>query len=600
MTWIDHSILAAYFIVMIGAGVWYSRRSAQGIRSYFLGNNQSKWWMLAASGASTNYSVNGTVWNIAMLMVLGMKSWWIVLIWWMPNAVFLMAYSGIWIRRTGVMTSAELNKARFGEDRGARAARISFAVMVALFSISQLSLSYLVIHKFAQIFGFSGHSAAMTVIGATGLYVLIGGFRGVILTDLLQTLLLFVISFLVGWLCYMQYTASELTAALSHGSVTMEYWKSLAYDPNPDLGEFAKSSYQAWEDFAGAALAFSVVGLIGCLGGAGGRYGEQRFLAAKTAREAGMLAALWQVLAVPRWVLTAGLAFLAFTLFKDQTVLAADPDAAIPLFLESDLLATGAKGLVVTGLVAAYMSTFSSEVNATASIIVRDIVQPLAGGPPGNERKGMVTSYMATVALVALTMGLGCLFVAGSSLNAVWTWMLGGLVTCYVVPLAMRWYWGRMNGWGFAAGSLIGLIPALCMLSKQFLPEGAWIQTIPDSWFTYSILALSFVTCIAVSLLTRPVRPDHIDTFYRRVRPFGWWKAIRDRALVAGRETNAPIPLSLIAVNVPLGVAATYALYMIPVYLLGKWYFESVLCTGIFAACCIALYFTWYRTLPRD
>ena len=290
-------------------------------------------------------------------------------------------------------------------DRGAFAARISFAVMIVLFSVAQLSLSYLVIHKFAGIFGFSGHSAAVTVIGATGLYVLIGGFRGVILTDFLQTVLLFVISFLVGWLCYMQYSASDLAEALAHGSVTMEYWKSLAYDPHPDLGAFAHSSYQAWEDFAGAALAFSVVGLIGCLGGAGGRYGEQRFLAAKTAREAGWLAAVWQVLAVPRWVLTAGLAFLAFTYFKDQTVLAADPDAAMPLFLQSKLLSTGVKGLVVTGLVAAYMSTF---------------------------------------------------------------------------------------------------------------------------------------------------------------------------------------------------IIATYALYMIPVYLLGKWHLESVLCSGVFVVCCIVLYFTWYRMLPED
>ena len=600
MATIDYAIIAAYFVITIGAGVYFSRRSSKSIRSYFLGDNQSKWWMLAASGASTNYSVNGTVWNIAMLMVLGMKSWWIVLIWWMPNAVFLMAYSGPWIRRTGVLTSAELNKARFGTDAGAYAARVGFAVMVILFSVAQLSLSYVVIHKFAGILGFDGHLSAILVISATGLYVLVGGFRGVILTDFLQTILLFGISFLVGWLCYSSYTGAELNEALSHGTVTAEYWKSIAYDPHPDLGAFAEGDYKDWNDFAGAALAFSLVGLIGCLGGAGGRYGEQRFLAARNAREAGWLAALWQVLAVPRWILTAGLAFLAFTYFKDEAVLSHDPEAIMPVFLRSGMLCAGLKGLVVTGLIAAYMSTFSSEVNATASIIVRDIVQPITGRTGDNEEGGMIASYLATLTLVGLTICVGYMFVANSSLNAVWKWMLGGLLSCYVLPLALRWYWGRMNGWGFAAGSVIGLIPALAMLSKQFVVKDAWVQRIPDSYYTYTILALSALTCVVVSLLTRPVESEHADEFYRRVRPFGLWGEIKPRALAAGKPANQPISVGLIAINVPLGIVATYALYMSPVYFLGKWHTEAAVSLGIFAACCVVLYFTWYKTLPED
>ena len=191
MNTVDIAILVAYFVLMIGAGIYFSRKSATGMRSYFLGDNQGKWWMLACSGASTNYSLSGTVWMISMLMVLGMKSWWTTLIWWMPSSVVLMAFMGLWIRRTGVMTSAELNKVRFGVDGGAVAARIGFAVMVTMFSVAQLTLSYVVIHKFAKVFdlstafGISEHLVATTVIGATGVYVLVGGFRGVILTDFL-------------------------------------------------------------------------------------------------------------------------------------------------------------------------------------------------------------------------------------------------------------------------------------------------------------------------------------------------------------------------------------------------------------------------------
>jgi len=601
MTWIDTAILAAYFVLMIGAGLNFSRRSATGVRSYFLGDNESKWWMLACSGASTHYSIGGTVWMISMLMVLGNKSWWIALIWWMPNAVVLMSYMGIWIRRTGVVTSAELNRIRFGTDAGAYAARCGFAVMVLFFSIASLAMSYLIVHKFAQVFGYNGHWAAMLVIGATGLYVLVGGFRGVIFTDFLQTLLLFGVSFLIGYLCFTQYSANQLHTSLAHGEVTTSYWKSLSFDPRPNLGVFADSDYSSWRDFAGAALAFSLVGLIGCAGGAGGRYGEQRFLAARTARQAGWMAALWQVLGLPRWVVVGGLAYLGFTYFNAQTVAGADPDAVMPLFLKSELLIPGIKGLVVTGLVAAYMSTFSSEVNASASILVRDLYEPIFGREKDTEEGGhMLPSYLATAALVLLSIWLGYMFVSNSSLNAIWSWMLGGLLTCYVVPLALRWYWGRMNGWGFAAGSVIGLIPALTMLSKQFIAKDAWLQSVPDSYFTYSILLLSLLTCIIVSLLTKPVESEHIDKFYRLVRPFGWWKSVSRRALSSDLPANAPLSVKMIPINLALGLVASYTLYMSPVYFLGAWYVEAGLCMALFGACCIVMYFTWYRALPTD
>lgn len=597
---LDIIVLVAYFAVILAAGVWFTRASARGLRSYFLGDNKEKWWMLACSGSATNYSVDGTVWNISMLMVLGMASWYATLIWWMPNAVVLMAFSAIWIRRTGAATAADLNTVRFGQDAGAKAARIGFALMIMLFSVAQLSMSYVVLHKFATVFGFNGHPAALLVVGATGIYVLFGGFRGVILTDFIQSLLMVGVSFSIGWICIRQYDADGLHQALSHGAVTADYWKSLAYKTQPELGAFANSSYKQWHDFAGAALAWSVVGIIGCFGGAGGRYGEQRYLAAGSGRKAAWQAALWQGLAIPRWVVTAGLAFLAFTVFREQTVAVGDPDSVFPLFTKSDLLFPGLRGLVLATLAAAYMASFSGEVNATASMIVHDLWQPLFAGDRENAPGTMRASYVATFLLVAGAMGFGYTCTEHSSLNGLWTWMLGGLVTCYVVPLALRWYWGRMNGWGFTAGALVGLLPALLLLSKQFVSKEAGIQTIPDAWFTYAILALSTLTCIGVSCLTPPVAPEYIDRFYRRVRPFGFWGGIRERALASPEPSNPALELKWIPVNIVLGVVASYALYMSPVYFMGRWFTEAAVAFAIFAACAAALYFTWFRKLPEN
>lgn len=598
---VDLAIICGYFVLTVAAGIYCHRQSARGIRAYFLGDNRQPWWMLAVSGAATHYSLEGTIWNTAMLIVLGMKSWWIVLIWWMPNSVFLMAYSAIWIRRTGVVTSAELNQVRFGNDAGAQAARIGFAVMIATFSLASLSLSYIVIHKFAGIFGFPAHLSAMIVIGITGAYVLAGGFRGVVLTDFLQAVLKTAMSLVVGGIVFFHYTASEVQTAVAQGGVSTAYWKSLAYDPHPHLGVFsANQSYAGWNDLAGSALAFSLVGLIGCLGGAGGRYGEQRFLATKSPREAALQAAFWQFLALPRWIFTAALVFLALTEFRSLTIGHADPEAVLPTWLKSGMLGPGMLGFMVAALVAVYMSTFSGEVNAGASIIVRDIYEPLFRRKSAKDPTGeMWPNYLVTAGMVVATLALGYSFTENSTLNRVWTWMLGGLISCIVAPLALRWYWERMNGWGFSAGCVVGLVPALLMLAKQFLPADAWLQRIPDAGFTYTILLASLVTCVLVSVLTPPVAAEQIDDFYRKVRPFGWWPKVAARALAGGQPANSPLNPRLAALNVAVGIVGTYALYMSPVYLLGKWYGNALACASVFLLCSAVLFFTWFKRLPE-
>lgn len=657
----DIVVLATYFAVILVAGFWFTRISARGLRSYFLGENKQKWWMLAASGSASNYSVDGTVWNISMLMVLGMLSWYSTLVWWMPCEIVLMAFMAIWIRRTGAVTAADLNTVRFGTDRGAQAARVGFAILISTFSVMTLCMSYVMLHEFAVTFGFhNGHLVAITLISSTGLYVICGGFRGVVITEFIQNILLISVSFVIGFICVMHYDADKLEKAISHQSltvpnkleelaklkaktisqadlavieaekarltemleinpaledekpevVTFRDWNSLTYRTTPKLGRFNDSEYSDWKDFGGMALAMSIVGAIGSIGGAGGRYGEQRFLAARSAKHAAWQAALWQVMAIPRWVVTGGLAFLAYAMFKDGTIecckvvgeriLYSDPNAIYPLYVQSDLLAPGVRGLVIATLAASYMSAFSSEVNAAASIVVHDIFQPIFMKDDEKARGNMYASYIATAVIVCAALCCGYIFTEFSSLNGVWSWMLGGLITCVVVPLALRWYWGRMNGWGFAAGCVIGFVPSLMMLSKKFAGKDAWVQKIPDSYYTIAILVLSLIACIIVSLITKPVDSVHIDRFYRRVRPFGFWGSVSRRAMASSEPANAPLSLPFIPINIIVGVTASYALYMTPVYCMGRWFGNAAVSFGIFSTCAVTLYFTWFKTLPKD
>lgn len=612
MHFLDWLIIVVFFLVVVGAGFVFSRKSAKSSKSYFLGDG-NKWWMLAASGASSNFSINGTVWNLAILMVLGMKSFWVTLVWWMPNAVFLMVYSGIWIRRCGGITSAELNKTRFGVGTGAKWARTSFAFMITLFSVASLCMSYIIVHKFAMVFGMGNkhaHELALGIVAVSSVYVLFGGFKGVILSEFIQTVVLFAVAFIIGFVCYQQYTADQIHAAVTHGSgaaaVTPDYWKSLMPEAKPRIGMFSASEgYKGWQDFIGATLAFSVVGMIGCVGGAGGRYGEQRFLAATNTKEAAKLAALWQFLGFPRWIMTAGLCYLGYAFYTKE--IATDPESVLPMFLQSGLLTSGMLGLVVAGLSAAFMTSFCSEINACASIVVRDIYQPLiAPQVADSDRKLVRVSYLVTGGLALLAALVGYAMVesqastGGSALNVIWAWMLGGLLTCFVVPLAFRWYWGRMNGWGFAAGCLCSLVPSLAMLTRAFVPAGNILRAWPENYYTYATLATSTLACIVVSWLTPPIEDKTTLAFYARVRPFGLWKDAAAKTTRAGLSLATAIPVPQIVLNVALGLVASYSLYMAPVYFLGHWNTDGMICSAIFAASCVVLYFTWYRTLPDD
>ena len=608
---IDYVIIGFGFLAAVISGFLFSRKSATNFRAYFLGS-ENKWWMLAASGASTNFSINGTVWNIAILMVLGMKSFFVTLVWWMPNAVFLMSYSGIWIRRCGTMTAAEINKARFGSGAGARCSRTTFAFMIALFSVASLCLSYIVIHKFGIVFGCTengAHALSVAVVAVTSAYVLFGGFKGVIYSEFLQTVVLFSVAFIIGVVCFRQYSADSLHAALRHGVgvelVTSDYWKSLLPEGSPKIGMFASSGYAGWQDFSGMVLAGSVVGLIGCAGGAGGRYGEQRFLATRNTREASMMAALWQCLGLPRWVMTAGLCFIGFALYK--TEIGRDPEAVMPLFLGSGLLRPGLLGLVVSGLSASFMTSFCSEMNACASIIVQDLYRPLLRPHLAGESKELVkVGYSATVLLAVTAIVLGYAIVKatsdgrGSALNLVWAWMLGGLLTCLVVPLALRWYWGRMNGWGFSAGCLTGLLPSLFMLARGFAPAAGLLARFPVNDYIYLTLIVSTVACIAVSLLTPAIESEVTARFYAMVRPFGLWAQAREVATALDLPMAEPLSAPLAAVNILVGLVASFSLFMAPVYFLGHWVFAGLACTTVFGICAAILYVTWFRKLPND
>ena len=159
-----------------------------------------------------------------------------------------------------------------------------------------------------------------------------------------------------------------------------------------------------------------------------------------------------------------------------------------------------------------------------------------------------------------------------------------------VVPNVLRWYWWRLNGWGYSVGTLGGMILSLVAL---FFPE------IPMYVFFPLVCSFSLVMSIIVSLKTEQVSKEHLINFYVTVRPFGLWKPIKQQCDLLSAELSKKAERGNLALlNVIIGMCAITGLYLAPVFLVGHRYGKSLLWFIVLSISIIILKFTWYDNLP--
>lgn len=575
MILIDYLFIILYFVLVLGAGFLYRKRASSNLESYFLGNNRMHWLALAMSGSVSTFDITGTMWIVSMLFILGMKSLWIHWMWgWMMGAFFL-AYIGKWVRRSNVMTGAEWMITRFGNDRGGKVARTAYALMAVVTLASFIGYAFQGIGKFASVYlPLSPTACALLIIGITTLYVLVGGLYSVVVTDVIQTVILTIAGVLIAGVAFYHLSPDALHKLLPAG------WESLT--PAWRLPEMAGTADSQYEWFGALVMVWVIKGILLNAGGPAQMYDFQRFLAARDDRDAAKIGAAWSLFLVVRWGMAIAIVLLALSGITDAN----DPEKVMPLVLQ-EYLPPGIRGIVIAGLLAAFMSTFSSTVNSGASYIVRDFWQPFFR--PHADQKSLVKSgYVATVGIVLFGILIGF---QATSIHQIWSWMMMALGAGVVMPNVLRWYWWRLNGWGYAAGTAAGILFSLVAL---FLPDLPMYVVFPI------IVTASLATSITVSFTGPIVDPEVLESFYTTVHPFGMWKPVRKKLRVSGRlENRSHEGAGLSILNVILGMIAILGLYLAPMYFVGHWFLYAALCLGTAATASIALYFTWYRMIIK-
>jgi len=575
VTLTDYAVIVAYFAAVIGLGFWYRKRASEDLEAYFLGGRRLHWLALAMSGSVSTFDITGTMWIVSLLFVAGMRSMWNHWMWgWMMGAFFL-AYMGKWVQRSGVMTGAQWMATRFGTGAGGRVARTAYAFMAVLTQATFIGYAFQGIGKFASVYiDLPPATCALIVIGTTTLYVLLGGLYSVVVTDVVQTVILTLAGLVIAGVALVHLAPEALESALPQG------WASFA--PRWRMPEMAGvAGYEAYEWFGALVIVWVLKGLMLNAGGPAQMYDFQRFLAARSPRDAAKLGAAWSAFLVIRWAMCAGIVLLALTGVAQVT----DPERVMPMVLQR-YLPMGVRGLVVAGLLAAFMSTFSSTVNSGASYIVRDFWQALVA-PRASQRHLVRAGYAATIGIVVLGILIGS---RATSIKQIWDWLMMALGAGVVVPNVLRWYWWRLNGWGYAAGTMAGIALATLPLFVRGLPLYVSFPV---------ICAGSLAASVVVTLATRPVPDAVLVAFYRTVRPFGAWGPVRRQANLAPEDARRRSESAGWAVlNVVVAMIAITGLYLGPMYLVGHWFGRAAAWLGVAAAGIGVLAFTWYRHLP--
>ncbi|MGD2140151.1 MAG: Na+:solute symporter [Burkholderiales bacterium] len=559
---IDLLIVGAFVIYAVSSGLAARRVASTGLQEYFLAGRTIKGWRAGVSMAATQFAAD------TPLLVVGLiASGGIFLIWqlWVYGIAFLMmgfVFAVHW-RRAGVLTDAEFTELRYSA-RGALTLRTIKAlyygtlincvvmafVLVAAVRIAEVFLPwhewlnaglYQSLVQATRATGFAISSSAtglgadiaatnnlisiVVLVGFTLFYSAAGGLRSVIATDVVQFALA-----MIGTLAYalVMINATGGLSGLSERIVAI-YGQAKA----SELLSFAPSGETLLMPF----LVIMALQWFFQMNSDGTGYLAQRSMACRSDRDARVAAVVFAWLQIVLrsliWIVI-GLGLLVLYPFDPQ---ASGSDGFVAaremLFVQGidDLLPTGLRGLMITGMLAALASTVDTHLNWGASYWSNDLYDRLLcrawlKRAPGNHELVWVARLSNVLILILALVIMSQL----GSIQQGWKMsLLLGAGTGSV--LVLRWLWERINLYSELAAIVVALVAS-----------GLLLHLFPDAeqeWLRLGLMALlSTVAAVGITFVTPRTEQHVLSAFYQRVRPVGWW---RKTAEVNGDDPVNPL-----------------------------------------------------------
>jgi solute:Na+ symporter, SSS family len=529
LTSLDWTIVALSLIVCFLPAAFMARRAGRSSEEFFGSGRSAPWWLVGVSMVATTFSTDTPNLVTDLVRSNGVANnwaWWSFLLTGMATVFF---YARLW-RRSGVLTDLEFYEVRYS-GKPARAVRAFRAVYLGLFfNCVIMATVNLAAVKIANVL--LGWPMTQTLIVCAALNILfasVSGLWGVMVTDFLQ----FGIA--------MTGSISAAVYALRRPEVGGLAGLAEKLDPKvlslvPDFGD--------WN----LALTVMIIPLTvqwwsvwypGAEPG-GGSYVAQRMLAARSERDAlaGTLffnVAHYALRSWP-WIIVALASMLVYPTVADiGTALPhVDPklignDMAYPAMLR--FLPAGLLGLMVAGLLAAYVSTISTHLNWGTSYLVHDVYRRFFRGDADERHYVLMARICTAVLMVVAALLTYVLETAKQSFDLLLA-IGAGTGLLYL----LRWFWWRITAWSEIAAMASSFVIAVGIAIAQ--KNGAGIPS--SIALLFSVGATSVVWLLVAYFGPRTDRATLLS-FYRLVRPGGpGWADIRREAGVPAAPDSLP------------------------------------------------------------
>ena len=543
MTGLDWTFVIGFFVVAIGIGIYTSKSAGQSEEDYFLGGRSMPWWLLGFSMVATTFSTDTPNFVTDIVRKDGVASNWM---WWsflLTGMLTVFVYAQLW-RRSGVTTDVEFYEVRYSGKAAAFLRGFRGIYLGVVFNILIMAMVSLAAIKIGGIMlGLSpwevlGYSGLVTVI-----FSALGGFKGVLLTDFLLFIIAMIGSVGAAYFALDHEAVGGMAGLMDHFNSNPVLKSKLEIFPSSDSTIFVSVfiiplAVQWWAAyFPGAEPG-------------GGGYLVQRMLSAKDEKNAVQATLFFNfahyALRPWPWIIVALASMIVFPdlqsikdTFPNAEKIA--EDSAYSAMLAKTLPA-GWMGLVLTSLVAAYMSTISTHLNWGSSYVVNDIYLRFIK-PEAKQSELVWVGRISTVVLMLVT-AFVALGLESASTAFGYIIMMGAGTGALLI---LRWFWWRINAFCEIVAMIVSFILAIVLNLKALESGGTeFAKSLSDSlgmtfaWGDVKILIGVIVTTIAwvITAFVAPATDKKtLRDFIALVNPGGaGWNKVKEDAKAEGEE----------------------------------------------------------------
>ena len=511
LTTLDWGIIAIFFVLSLGVGIWASKRAGKDKESFFLAGKDMPWWLLGVSMVATTFSTDTP--NLVTDLVRkngvsGNWGWWAFLL---TGMLTVFIYAKLW-HRSNVFTDIEFYELRYSGKAAAFLRGFRALYLGLVFNVLVMGAVSLAAVKFGEIvLGIPGWLTLIIACSITLIYSVLGGLKAVIVTDFIQFIFAMVGSIWATFYILSLPEIGGLSNLISHENVVSQL--SLLPDfSNPDSWIpvlFVPLAVQWWASYYPGSEP------------GGGGYIAQRMFSAKSELDAvgatfffniahyAIRPWPWILIALSSLIIFPDLSDLQST-FPDLSKDKLGHDIAYPAMLT--LLPSGLLGLVSASLIAAFMSTMSTQLNLGASYLVNDFYHRFLR-PEASNKELVAVARISTVFTIILGAGLGLFLTsAGQAFNLLL--MIGaGTGLIYI----LRWFWWRINAYTEIVAMISSLVIAF-YLNFGGLQIADWSKIIIGA-------LLTTFTWLFATFITPPDDQETLQNFVDKVNPGGpGWK----------------------------------------------------------------------------